>query len=124
MHRTERKTEQTRQPDGERRRNPREKSPDPASEWARTAEAILAGDSWEQLPAERIISLSGAIGNTALTELFALRENGPETADRPLPRGKCTEKPLEFGEIGEPLLVSPPGVSTEGSAGIFQPLTV
>ena len=91
-------------------------------EWAQTIEAILEGGSREQLPAERVLSLSGVIGNSALAELFELRETGPGFAPGLLPRGECATEPAEIAEQGEPRLVSPPESFASGSLGSAQPL--
>ena len=124
MHRTERKTEQTRQPDQERRQKQRDRQTDEAAEWAQTVEAILTGGNWEQLPSARILGLSGVMGNAALAELFAMRKTGPELAERELPRGECTASPAELDDPGAPLLVSPQEGLAGSPLGNAQPLTL
>ena len=124
MHRTERKTDQKKQPERERQQEQRKQSSEAASEWALTLNAILAGGSKEQLPAERIRGLSGVMGNSALAELFATRNEGPRFAERDLPQGECMTAPAAFDVGGEPSLVSPPDGLSAAPPGNAQPMTV
>ncbi len=124
MHRTETKTDQKKLPEREQRHEQRKKSSEAASEWALTLNAILAGGSKEQLPAERIRGLSGVMGNSALAELFAMRNEGPRFSERELPHGECMTAPAEFDVGGEPSLVSPSDGQPAVPLGNAQPLTV
>jgi hypothetical protein len=67
---------------------------DAQAEAAATLQAILAGGSREQLPAEGMLALSHTLGNGALLELLALRPAGPETEGMPLPDAPCLTGPL------------------------------
>ena len=60
-------------------------------------EAILAGGSWDQLPAEGVLALSHRMGNGALADLFARRDTGPETAACPTAWGDPGGEPLRCG---------------------------
>ncbi len=122
MHRTETKTEQAKQQGKEPRQKEINKSRDAAAEWVQTAEMILAGGNWEQFPPERILGLSGAIGNAALGELVSMRETGPGFAERQLPRGDCDTVPMEQGPFGGPLLVSSDEAFAASPAVDAQPL--
>ena len=122
MHRTERKTEQQKQPEQERQQKQLKQGREAASEWAQTVEVILADGSWDQLPAERILGLSGVIGNSALAELFAMRSAGPELATRLLPDGELTTAPAEIAAPGGPLLVQQPFGPAAGPVGDTAPM--
>ena len=124
MHRTETKTDQKKLPEREQRHEQRKKSSEAASDWALTLNAILAGGSREQLPAERIRGLSGVMGNSALAELFAMRKAGPQFSETDLPQGECMTAPAEFDVGGEPALVSPSDGQSAAPLGNAQPLTV
>ena len=124
MHRTERKTEQGKKSEKLSEQTQRKQPVDDVAELALTMQAILSGESWVQLPAERIYSLSGVLGNAALTEIFALQSTGPELATRVLPPGDCPTVPAEYGGVGEPLLTAAPDYGAMTPLGNTQPLAV
>ena len=104
MHRTgtERKTDQKRTSGQERQQKQKTQSVEAASEWASTLSVILAGGNYDQLPQERIRGLSGVMGNSALAELFAMRNEGPRFGERELPRGECMTDPAAADIQGAP----------------------
>ena len=121
MQQTERKTEPTRRAPKEEEATRQNKNRSLQREAAQALEAILSGGSWEQLPMEGVLALSHAAGNSALLELAALRDSGPEEAPSSLPEGPCETSPLEMS-AGEPLLADAPVFSGPSSAGASAPL--
>ena len=124
MLRTERKTDQARQGEKQPGQARREQGRETLSRCAQTLEAILAGGSWEQFPAERLRELSHTLGNAALLELLALKSTGPETVPRPLPGGSCAAAPAEVPVSGGPELVPAPDFSSMSPLGDAPPLTL
>ncbi len=84
-------------------------------------QAILAGGSWDQLPANGVFSLSHTMGNGALLELFALRSTGLETDMRSLPRGECGTDPANWNG-GEPQMMEAPDFGTFSPMGAAAPM--
>ena len=122
MLRTDRKTAPAPKTVRDRERTQQKKSRDVRAEAAAALEAILAGGSREQLPAEGVLSLSHTIGNAALSKLLALRPAGPETAAGALPRGACETAPLQW-DGGAPLLAQTPDFGAMSPIGSAAPLT-
>ena len=103
---TSRKTEPTRQKTEDRESVQRKRSRETKPAAALALEAILAG-SWDQLPAEGVLSLSHTLGNGALLDLFSMRTTGPEAQTHPMPQGPCLTAPMR-ADGGEPLLADTP----------------
>lgn len=119
MLRTDRKTETTKQTQKEeqqRQQALRKQRTENAADPSAALEAILAGGSWDQLPAESVLGLSGMIGNAALAELIAARETGPATAEFPLPAGACGTAPVQWGG-GMPAMTGSPAFGAMAPIG-------
>ena len=121
MLQTDRKTDQTRQTSQDREQAQQKQNREPRAEAALALQAILAGGDWDQLSADGILSLSHTMGNAALAETLALRDSGPETATRLLPRGACETAPAEWGG-GEPVLADAPDFGAMSPIGASAPV--
>ena len=123
MHRTgtERKTDQKSLPKQDRQQKQRTQDGEAASQWAQTLSVILAGNSLDQLPQERIRGLSGVMGNSALSEILAMRSEGPRFSERELPRGECDTAPMAPDAQGDPSFADG---SPAAPVGVMQPLTL
>ena len=102
----------------------RKQSSELRSAAALALEAILAGGSWDQLPAEGVLDLSHRIGNAALLDLAALRDLGPETGTRTLPEGPCAAAPTAGFAGGAPLTAEAPDFGAMSPMGNAAPLAM
>ena len=84
-------------------------------------QAILAGGSWDQLPANEVLALSHTMGNGALLDLCALRAAGEETDMRPLPGGECGTGPVNLAG-GEMQIMEAPDFGTFSPMGAAAPM--
>ena len=123
MLQTDRKTDQNRQTVRDREHTQQDRRREPRSAAALALEAILAGGSWEQLPADDVLQLSHTMGNAALLDLYALRSLSPEAAAIPLPQSTIETAPLStLG--GEPAQAETPGFASMSSLGGTAPLAL
>jgi hypothetical protein len=86
-------------------------------------QAILAGGSWDQLPADGILALSHTMGNGALLDMYALHRTGPETAMYPAARDGGAAAPIEWSG-GAPALTEAPAFGSLGVLGTTAPLNI
>ena len=123
MHRTgtERKTDPKRLPEQDRQQKQRTQDGEAASQWAQTLSVLLAGNSLDQLPQERIFGLSNVMGNSALYEVLSMRSAGLRFSERALPDGTCDTAPMASDAAGEPAFAE--GLSA-APIGTVQPMTV
>ena len=70
-----------------------------------------------------MLELSGAIGNSALLEIYAARQTGPETEARPLPAGPCTASPADWVG-GAPALTDAPAFAGMAPMGATAPMSL
>ena len=122
MLQTDRKTDQSRQTAQDREQTRRQKqSREQRTNAALALDAILAGGSWDQLPADGVLSLSHTLGNGALLELLAMRSTGPETQTRAMPRGTCRTAPADW-DGGAPVLAETPAFGAMSPMGDVSPM--
>ena len=122
MLQTDRKTDQTRQTTQDREQTRQQKqSRELRPNAALALEAILAGGDWDQIPADGVLALSRTLGNGALLELYAMRNTGPETQTRAMPRGGCEAAPIEMPG-GAPILADSPAFGAMSPMGASAPM--
>jgi len=84
-------------------------------------QTVIAGGSWDQLPAESVLSLSHKLGNSVLLSLYLQRSRGPERQTRTMPHTACAAAPAVW-EGEEPQLSPGPDFSgfspLEGTAAL------
>ena len=121
MVQTDRRAETARQTSREQERTERRPDREAETEAALALQAILSGGSWEQLPSEGVLALSHGLGNSALLEVVALRQKGPEAESARLPGGESLTGPMD-APGGAPLTAPAPDFGALSPLGALAPM--
>ncbi len=123
MLQADRKTEAVRETAREQKTSRQKQTRENKTAPAAALEALLAGQSLGQLPAESVLALSHSLGNSALLELLSARGSAAEPETRPLPAGPCGTDPVNWGG-GGPALAEPPAFAAMAPMGSPAPMAV